>query len=113
MEMVNRLLVPFVDLERGLFRVRTRQGRPMAHVKKRIAAALVGTVVTVGLAMTSTAVASAAPIRPAIDEVPCGPSDYLQVWWHAGNDSPRSEETCLANAGTETFSCAPNGGDCW
>lgn len=83
----------------------------MAHPTSRITAVLVATLATVGLAMVVPAeTASAATASPDISAVPCGPSDYLQVWWHNGGDSPRSRETCYANAGLETFGC---GLGCW
>jgi hypothetical protein len=43
--------------------------------------------------------ASAATATASISTVPCNSGDYLQVWWHAGGESPKSRETCFANAG--------------
>ena len=83
----------------------------MAHLAKKITAALGAALAAVALAVVPAGSASAAINKPQIDTVPCGPTDYLQVWWHEGNDSPRSQETCFANAGTETFDCGPVG--CW
>jgi anaerobic selenocysteine-containing dehydrogenase len=80
-----------------------RDPSPMANVKHKITAALVATVATVGLTTATAGSASAAPAD--ISPVPCGPSDYLQVWWHQGGDNPGTWENCYANAGTMTFTC--------
>ena len=87
----------------------------MAHLKNKIMAALVAVLATVGLAITPAGIASAKTARPAIDAVLCNSSDYLQVWFHQENQSPRAEEICFANAGTYSFpdnqQCT--GGPCW
>jgi hypothetical protein len=83
----------------------------VAHLAKKITAALGAALTAVALAVVPTGNASAATNKPHIDTVPCGPPDYLQVWYHEGNDVPRGETICFANAGTETFDCGPVG--CW
>lgn len=83
----------------------------MTHLKTKIAAAAIGTMAVAGMTLAAPAMASAAPAKPAIDTVPCDNSDYLQVWWHQGNDAPRTNTTCFANAGTFTFPCVIVG--CW
>lgn len=68
--------------------------------------AAVATLAAVGLALiVPAATAQASVARPGISEVPCGPSDYLQVWWDLGGSS-HHYEACYANAGGP--SCFPN-----
>ncbi|WP_327064584.1 hypothetical protein OG500_01895 [Kitasatospora sp. NBC_01250] len=87
----------------------------MAHLKNKTVAALVAVLATAGLAITPTGIASAETAKPAIDAVLCNSNDYLQVWFHQENQSPRAEEICFANAGTYSFpdnqQCT--GGPCW
>lgn len=83
----------------------------VTRLKRKIAVAFAATLAALGLSVVVRAGnASAATANPNMSIVPCDSSDYLQVWWHQGNDSPRSEYTCFANAGTWTFSCF---GGCW
>ncbi|MDH6139410.1 MULTISPECIES: beta/gamma crystallin domain-containing protein [Kitasatospora] len=86
----------------------------MARPKNKIAAAVVATLATVGLAIAPTGSASAETAKPAISVVPCNSNDYLQVWWHQEYENPRTDETCFANAGTYTFQFPQcSGGPCW
>ncbi|HEX4224284.1 MAG TPA: beta/gamma crystallin domain-containing protein [Pseudonocardiaceae bacterium] len=63
-----------------------------------------------GSVMLVPGTASAAPASPDINSVPCGNSQFLEVYWHADNNPVQSNETCLANRGTWDFSCFST---CW
>lgn len=75
----------------------------MTQLKSKITTVLITGLAAVGLAIVPVGIASAAPANPSIDRVPCGRSDFLQVWWHPDNQLPRSVETCFANGGEFTF----------
>jgi hypothetical protein len=80
-------------------------------VISKIAKITLAVLAVAGFVMFIPANASAAPAGPAINSVPCGNSQFLEVYWHAENNAPRSNETCLANGGTWEFQCTP--GPCW
>ena len=71
----------------------------MTQLKSKITTVLITGLAAVGLAIVPAGIASAAPANPSINVVPCGRSDFLQVWWHSEGGSPRSQETCYANVG--------------
>jgi hypothetical protein len=73
-------------------------------VVSKISRMAIATLAAVGLALVVPAAAEAAPAHTPgwADEVPCGPSDYLQVWWNVTGDG-HHYEACYANQGMACF----------
>ena len=71
----------------------------MKEFAKRVAGAALTTAAMVASLTVGATTASAAP---AINPVPCGPSDYLELWVHQG-PVPLDHEVCYANGGERDF----------
>lgn len=82
----------------------------VSRIRKTAVTALAVAGLAAGLAMSVPGSASAAILKPNINQVPCSSNSYLHVWFHQENASPRQYEWCFANGGTVPIYCP---GGCW